>query len=328
MPSTSLRSRDRGATAGGGAQAPGRTAVPPPTGRARRRRSHGERHALWFVAPFVVLFLGTYVAPIVFALVKSLFRIQRDALGLGGTQEVFDPLFNYAYAVGDTAFLRSIGRVLLFGGVQVPVMLGLALAMALLIDSASARGKGFFRLAAFAPYAVPTVISALMWSFLYSRDRSPVNEVLATWGLQVDFLGQDLALWAVANVVTWGWTGYNMIIIYAALQTVPGEVVEAAKIDGASPWRIAWSVKVPLVRPALLLTAIFSIIGSAQLYNEPFVLQQGTGAIDARYTPIMAAQASLQAANYPYAAAQSVLLAVGVAALSVTFFRLTSRGAR
>lgn len=298
--------------------------VAPP---ARRPRSRTARYALWFVGPFFLLFLGMYVAPIGFAVYQSLFRVERDALGLGGTQMIFDPLANYLYAFGDPEFLQSIGRVLLFGLVQVPVMLILALVIALLIDSASARGKGFFRLASFAPYAVPTVISALMWSFLYSPYNSPVNALLGVFGLNVDFLGENLALWSVANVVTWGWTGYNMIIIYAALQGVPGEVLEAAKIDGASPFRIAWNIKVPLVRPAILLTAVFSIIGSAQLYNEPFVLQQSTGAIDASYTPIMAAQSSLQAANYPYAAAQSVILAVAVAALSILFFRLTSRRA-
>jgi multiple sugar transport system permease protein len=293
----------------------------------RRPRSRTARYAVWFVGPFVLLFLAMYVAPIGFAIYKSLFRVQRDALGLGGTQEVFDPLANYAYAFGDSAFLTSIGRVLLLGVVQVPVMLALALGIALLIDSASARWKGFFRLSSFAPYAVPTVLSALVWSFLYASDSSPLNAALGMFGLDVNLLSENLALWAVANVVTWGWTGYNMIIIYAALQGVPGEVLEAARLDGASAFRTAWSVKIPLVRPAILLTTIFSIIGSAQLYNEPFVLKQSTGAIDASFTPIMAAQASLQSANYPYAAAQSVILAVGVAVLSVLFFRLTSRRA-
>ncbi|GAA1737525.1 sugar ABC transporter permease [Isoptericola hypogeus] len=291
----------------------------------RRRPSRTARYALWFVAPFVVLFAGVYVAPICYAVYQSLFRIERDALGLTPPTEVLDPLFNYSAALQDSAFLASLGRVLLFGVVQVPVMLGFALALALLIDSASARGKGFFRLASFAPYAVPTVVSALMWSFLYSPTNSPLNQLLEPTGITVDFLGTQLTLWSVANVVTWGWTGYNMIIIYAALQGIPGEVLEAAKLDGASPWRIAWNVKVPLVRPAILLTAVFSIIGSAQLYNEPFVLSSSTGTIGPQYTPLMAAQSSITAANYPYAAAQSVILAVGVAALSVVFFRLTSR---
>ncbi|CAM3384188.1 carbohydrate ABC transporter permease [Isoptericola cucumis] len=296
--------------------------------RAARRapgRPRTARYALWFVAPFVVLFVGVYVAPICYAIYQSLFRIERDPLGLTPPTEVLDPLFNYAAVLQDAAFVASLGRVLLFGAVQVPLMLGFALALALLIDSASARGKGFFRLASFAPYAVPTVVSALMWSFLYSPTNSPINRLLEPAGITVDFLGADLTLWSVANVVTWGWTGYNMIIIYAALQGIPGEVLEAARLDGASPWRTAWHVKVPLVRPAILLTAVFSIIGSAQLYNEPFVLSSSTGTIGPQYTPLMAAQSSITAANYPYAAAQSVVLALGVAVLSVLFFRLTSR---
>ncbi|MGW8565601.1 carbohydrate ABC transporter permease [Isoptericola sp. NPDC055881] len=305
---------------------PGRASTPAPVPpRARRPRSRTSRVALRFVAPFVLLFAAVYVAPICYAVYQSLFRIERDALGLTPPTEVFDPWFNYAAALHDAGFVASLGRVLLFGAVQVPVMLGFALGLALLIDSASARGKGFFRLASFAPYAVPTVVSALMWSFLYSPTGSPINQLLAPTGLTVDFLGTELTLWSVANVVTWGWTGYNMIIIYAALQGIPGEVLEAARLDGASPWRTAWHVKVPLVRPAILLTAVFSIIGSAQLYNEPFVLSSSTGTIGPKFTPLMAAQSSITAANYPYAAAQSVILAVGVAVLSVLFFRLTSR---
>lgn len=303
----------------------GAPALAPSPAPVRRARSRTARYALWFVVPFVVLFVGVYVAPICYAVYQSLFRIERDALGLTPPTEVFDPLFNYSAVLQDSAFLASLGRVLLFGVVQVPLMLGFALALALLIDSASARGKGFFRLASFAPYAVPTVVSALMWSFLYSPTNSPINRLLEPTGITVSFLGADLTLWSVANVVTWGWTGYNMIIIYAALQGIPGEVLEAARLDGASPWRIAWHVKVPLVRPAILLTAVFSIIGSAQLYNEPFVLSSSTGTIGPQYTPLMAAQSSITAANYPYAAAQSVILAAGVAVLSVLFFRLTSR---
>ncbi|CAL9387231.1 ABC transporter permease [Streptomyces sp. DH-12] len=309
------------------------TGGPPPADGARpvpggpRRSRSGALRPLLFCAPFIVLFLGMYVAPIVYAVVKSLYTVQRSGLGLTAPTEEFDPLGNYLRVFDDGAFLSSLGRVALFGVVQVPLMLGAALVLALLIDSRSARGKGFFRLSSFLPYAVPGVSAALIWSFMYSPQSSPINRMLEPAGVSIPFFDGDLVLWSVANIVTWSWTGYNMIIIYAALQSIPAEVLEAARMDGASAVRIAWSIKVPAVRGALVLTAVFSIIGSAQLYNEPVVLQPvSDGAVSSTFTPIMSAQSAIAAGNYPYAAAQSVLLAVLVGVVSFVFFTFTARG--
>lgn len=297
-----------------------------PAGRNSRRRT--LRTAMLFLAPFVSLFILMYLVPMGFAFVQSLFRLKRSGLGLSAPTLSFDPLANYSRLLTDSDFLSSLGRVLLFGAIQVPVMLGLALFLALLIDSRSARFKGFFRLAAFLPYAVPGVIAAVMWSFLYSPVTSPVNAFLQQhFGFSLPFFSDSWVLWSVANIVTWGWTGYNMLIIYSSLQTVPADILEAARLDGASSWRIAWSIKIPMVRPALILTTIFSIIGSAQLYNEPTVLQPlSSGSISQSFTPLMSAQAQAAAQNYPYAAAQAVVIAVLVGVLSLVFFRLTSRG--
>lgn len=305
------------------------TGTQPPEGKPRhpRRRSRPWLSPVLFCAPFVVLFAAMYIAPIVYAAFESLYTVKRSGLGLTAPTKVFDPLANYARALDDGAFLDSLGRVALFGVVQVPLMLGAALLLALLIDSRSARGKGFFRLSSFLPYAIPGVSAALVWSFMYSSQSSPINRLLDPVGISIPFFDGDLVLWSVANIVTWSWTGYNMIIIYAALQSIPAEVLEAAKVDGASAVRIAWSIKVPAVRGALVLTSVFSIIGSAQLYNEPAVLQPvSEGAVSSAFTPIMSAQNAVAAGNYPYGAAQSVLLAVLVGVVSFAFFKLTSRG--
>ncbi|WP_223694964.1 carbohydrate ABC transporter permease [Leifsonia poae] len=303
------------------------TVAPPPERQKKRHTTLGWRAPLLFLGPFVVLFAAMYIAPIVYAAISSLFVVKRSGLGLTAPTQVFEPFANYAQAFTDKDFVASLGRVALFGVVQVPVMLGLALVLALLIDSKSARGKGFFRLSSFLPYAIPGVSAALVWSFMYSTQSSPINHLLEPLGIQLPFFDQGTVLWSVANIVTWSWTGYNMIIIYAALQSIPAEVLEAAKIDGASPLRIAWSVKIPMVRSAIVLTAVFSIIGSAQLYNEPTVLQPiSGGSVSSTFTPIMSAQAAVAAGNYPYAAAQSVILAVFVGVISFLFFRLTSKG--
>lgn len=305
----------------------------PSTPSAGTRKSASAAALRWrtpmlFLAPFLLLFIGMYVLPIAFAIAQSLFTLKRDGLGLTAPTLNFDPLANYARVFGDTEFTASLGRVLLFGVVQVPLMLGVALLLALLIDSKSARAKGFFRLSSFLPFAVPGVVAAVMWSFLYSPVTSPINGFLQdSFGFSIPFFSDGLALWSVANVVTWCWTGYNMLIIYSALQTIPAETLEAAKLDGASAVRMAWSIKIPMVRPAIILTTVFSIIGSAQLFNEPTVLKSiSGGAITSTFTPLMAAQASVAAQNYPYAAAQSVVLAVLVGVLSWAFFRITSQG--
>ncbi|MFE7624805.1 carbohydrate ABC transporter permease [Streptomyces sp. NPDC057509] len=311
--------------------APGAVAAAPPGARAsgrpvRHRPLSRAAKPLLFCAPFLVLFAGMYLAPIIYAAVSSLSTIRRSGLGLTAPTKVFDPLGNYTRALHDDAFIGSLGRVALFGVVQVPVMLGLALGLALLLDAKSARGKGFFRLAGFLPYAVPGVSAALIWSFMYSPLSSPVNRFLAHAGVDVPFFDSDVVLWSVANIVTWSWAGYNTIIIYAALQSIPAEVLEAARVDGAGAFRTAWSIKVPAVRGALVLTTVFSVIGSAQLFNEPAVLQPvSAGSISSAFTPIMSAQSAVAAGNYPYAAAQSVILALLVGVVSITFFKITGR---
>ena len=143
-----------------------------------RSRSHaGSRYpraVAFFVLPFGVLFTLFYLAPIGYAIVQSLYVVQRTGT-FGPAREVFGGLAQYERVFTDGPFWQSMGRVLVFGVVQVPVMLGLALVLALLLDSGLVRGKRFFRLAFFVPYAVPGVVAAIMWGFLYSPDLSPFS---------------------------------------------------------------------------------------------------------------------------------------------------------
>ncbi|MGW6507236.1 carbohydrate ABC transporter permease [Streptomyces niveus] len=296
--------------------------APAPIGRPGVRRSRARAGAV-LLAPFLVLFLWVYVLPIGFALYQSLFRQERSGLGLRAPRRVFAGLDNYSRVLSDDAVLSGVGRVLLFGVVQVPVMLGLALILALLLDSAVVRFSRFLKLAFFLPYAVPGVIAAILWAYLYLPSFSPLRGLL-----DIDFLAPGTVLWSTANVVTWSWTGYNVIIIYTALQAVPRELYEAARMDGASPWRINIGIKIPLVRPALVLTGLFSVIGALQLFNEPSVIRAITTNVTSTYTPAMAAYQSAFGANdYHYAAAIAVLLALTTCVLSFLFFTLTKRRA-
>ena len=220
-------------------------------------------------------------------------------------------------------FWTSVLRVLLFGIVQVPVMLGLALLFALLLDSPLVKGKKFFRLAYFMPYAIPGVIAAIMWGFLYSPSLSPFSAVTSS----VPFLSGNLVLWSIANIVTWVYIGYNMLIIYSSLLSIPTEIYEAAKLDGANNWQVAWQIKIPLVIPAIILTAIFSIIGTLQLLAEPQTLRSFSSAISSTYTPNLAVYTTASVPNYNLAAAFSVVLALATFALSFVFLKVTQRRA-
>ena len=273
-----------------------------------------------FVLPFALLFAMFYLAPIVFAIWQSLLVVEREGT-YGQAHEVFGGLAQYALVFQSEPFWTSVGRVLLFGIVQVPVMLGLALLFALLLDSPLVRGKRFFRLAFFVPYAVPGVIAAIMWGFLFSPNLSPFTALTQN----VDFLGADLVLWSIANVVTWVFVGYNMLIIYSSLLAIPQEVYEAARLDGAGQARIAWSIKIPLIRPAILLTAVFSIIGTLQLLAEPQVFASFSSAVTSTYTPNMTIYATASVPNQSLAAAYSVVLALATFVLSFTFLKITQR---
>lgn len=290
--------------------------------RAPRSKVQHKGAILFFVTPFVLLFILFYLVPIGYAVWKSLLIVEREGT-FGEATEVFGGLAQYALVFQNEAFWTSVGRVLLFGIVQVPVMLGLALLFALLLDSPLLKGKRFFRLAFFVPYAVPGVIAAIMWGFLYSPNLSPFTVLTGN----VDFLSAELVLWAIANVVTWVFVGYNMLIIYSALLAIPSEMYEAARLDGAGQFRIAWSIKIPMVRPSLVLTAILSIIGTLQLLAEPQVFRSFSSAVTSTYTPNMTIYATSAIPNVSLAAAFSVVLALATFVLSFTFLRITRRKA-
>lgn len=279
-----------------------------------------------FIAPFGLLFIMFFLVPIAYAVYQSLFRSQRSGLGLGAPTVSFDGLGNYASVLRDHSFYEGVGRVLLLGIVQVPLMLGMALLLALLLDSVVVRFKAFFRIAFFIPYAIPGIVGALVWGFLYFPQLSPIVQGLHAIGIPADFLGANSILWSMANIITWEYTGYNMLIIVAALQAIPTELYEAARLDGCTGINIARYIKVPMVAPALVLTCIFSIIGTLQIFTEPQVLTQISNSITSTYTPNLYAYfTAFSNNNYYYTAALSVVLAVVSFILSFGFLRLTQR---
>ena len=166
-------------------------------------------------------------------------------------------------------------------------MLGIALLVALALDSGRLYGKAFFRISIFLPYAVPAVVATLMWGFMYGTRFGLVGDINDAFGVTLpDPLSADLVLASIGNIVTWEFVGYNMLIFYSALRVIPHSLYEAAEIDGAGQFRVITAIKLPAIRGALVIATIFSIIGSFQLFNEPNILQSWRrNAITTDFTP-------------------------------------------
>ncbi len=289
--------------------APARAQGPGGTARSRiGERPHKPDWRGWkFMGPFVLVFAFVFVLPVLYAIYLSLYEKRM----IGGN--VFVGLANYVRLLKDGQFWSSVGRVALFTVVQVPIMLFLAALMALALDSLKLHGTRFFRITTFLPYAVPAVVAALMWGFIYGTKYGMVGSLNQWLGTHIDVLQPSVLLAAIGNINTWEFTGYNMLIFYSSLSTVPHSLYEAAAIDGASEWQIVRSIKVPELKSSLVITVIFSIIGSFQLFNEPSVLQTMVpgNAITTYYTPNMYAyNLSFMGGQSNYAAALAIVMAI------------------
>jgi len=292
-----------------------------------RRKPLKQRLTLTvLLVPFVLFFAAFFVLPIGYAIVDSLFTVRSSGLGFGAPEKIFVFFENYARALATPSFVESIGRVLLFAVIEVPLMVVFSLVLALLLESGKAHFPRVFRVIYFMPYGVPGVIASLLWGFLYVPSTSPVLQILSNFGLDFTPLGGDSVLFAIANIALWGFAGYNMLIIVASLQSVPGELYEAARIDGAGEFAIIRHIKLPLLRPTIVLVTVFTIIGTLQLFVEPLVLKPLTTAINSDFTPNLAAYNQAFAQSNPnLAAAMAVIVALIAFVFSFGFLKLVNR---
>jgi multiple sugar transport system permease protein len=277
-----------------------------------RRQERRDWRGWAFVAPFMIVFLAMIVAPVIYALYLSLFRQQL----IGGNAFVgFD---NYVHVFTDTKFWESFGRVTLFLIVQVPIMLALSLLAALALDSARLHGSSFFRIAIFLPYAVPGVVAALIWGFIYGDQFGLTASVNSLLGIHLQPFSPSWILGSIGNIVTWEFMGYNMLIFYAALRVISPELYEAAEIDGAGAIRTVFSIKIPALRGAIVIATVFSIIGSFQLFNEPNLLKPlAPNAISSFFTPNMYAyNLSFAGQQFNYAATVAIVMGVITAVIA------------
>jgi multiple sugar transport system permease protein len=295
---------------------------------ARRRiPGSGGRTAAIFLTPFFALFAIAMVAPVIYAICLSFFAEKRSGLGFGGAETVFVGFENYADVLGSETFIGGFVRLFFYCLMYIPLMLGSALVFALLLDAVVTVAKRAFQLFLFLPHAVPGVIAALIWAYLYTPGVSPIVSTLAAGGIQIDFLSVHMVLPSIVNIAVWEWTGYNVIVLFTALQAVPRDILEAARVDGASELRAALSIKAPLILPAFGVTLLFTVIGTLQLFTEPLIISKATTAVTSTWVPNMwAYDAAFNRNNLPQAAAASIILALLAGLLSWVVTRFSSKG--
>jgi multiple sugar transport system permease protein len=272
-----------------------------------------------FVSPFAIVFVLFLIAPLAYAFYLSLFT---KGLATGTT---FSGLGNYIQAFTDPLFLSGVWFVVRFAIVLIPVQMAVSLAAALVLDALTSKFATLSRLFIFLPYAIPAVIGALMWGFLYSPNFGPLQQIAGIFGAQApNLLAHGTVFYGLLNVVTWQWSGYYMIIIYAALQGIDPALYDAAHIDGANSWQIAFRVKVPLVTSSLMLILVFALIGTLQFFTEPEILQTvSNGSITPEFTPnIYAYTLAFSYGQFNYASAISFALGlvVFIAVYAFMFF--------
>jgi multiple sugar transport system permease protein len=297
------------------------TAIRVAAGRAARRGgpkptmwiNRRDRRGFLFIVPFLVAFLLFMVAPLGYAIYTSLYTSRI----IGGT--VFSGASNYTQTLQSDEFWSGVVRVVIYAAIQIPVMLAIAFFFATIFDLGVARFGRLFRTIFFVPFAVPAVVGAIMWAFLLEPQFGPFTQAASAAGVHnVNFFSSSLMLPSIIVIVIWEWTGYNMVILYTALRSVPRDVIEAAILDATPVWKIILRVKLPMVRPAIVLLVFLNLIGALQLFTEPLILQYfQMQAISNNYTPTLYIYyTGVGGAQYNLAAAAAVILGAVIVVIS------------
>ncbi len=283
----------------------------------RRRRSawiqRRDRRGIWFVVPFGVGFVLFMVVPLAYAIYTSLYTSRI----IGGT--VFTGASNYTQTLQSGQFWSGVVRVIIFAAIQIPLMLLIAFFFACVFDLGVAKFGRTFRTIFFIPFAIPAVVGAVMWTFLLEPQFGPMVHLANVFGFSgTNFFSPSLILPSIIVIVIWEWTGYNMVILYTALKSVPRDGVEAAILDDTPLWKIIVRIKLPMVRPAIVMLIFLNTIGALQLFTEPQILEYfQQGAISLNYTPaVYMYNTAIAADQTNLAAAMAIILAVVIVIIS------------
>jgi len=232
--------------------------------------------AWWFVGPALVVIAVFFILPLLAAFALSLTDF--DIYALADLSNLrFVGVRNYLQLLETPLFWHALGNTLYFVVVGVPLSIAMSLGTALLLHSRLARCKGLFRTALFAPVVTTLVAVAVIWRYLFNTRYGFLNYVLSQVGIDpVDWLGDPhWAMPAIIIFAVWKNFGYNMIILLAGLQSIPEELYEAARMDGASYLHRFLHVTLPMLSPLLVMVSILTVAGYFQMFAEPYVMTQG-----------------------------------------------------
>lgn len=275
-----------------------------------------DRHlGLLLVTPAVLLLAGVALYPIAATLWLSLHRSilvfhEHRFIGLG----------NWSTLAADARFWSSLRTTLLFVATAVSLELVLGLSFALLLH-APFRGRGVVRAAVLVPWAIPTVVAARLWSWLFNPDHGLLTALLADEG--ANWLGTPGTALAAAIVVdVWKTTPFVALILLAGLQSIPPELTRAAQLDGARWPRIFWSITLPLLRPALAVAAVFRGLDAMRVFDAVYVLTGGGPANTTETLSIYAYKTLMRSGDFGYGSTIAVATFACVAILAALYLRL------
>jgi raffinose/stachyose/melibiose transport system permease protein len=276
-----------------------------------------------FLLPSLGLFVLLVLVPIVLAAYTSAFRWN----GLGPPTD-FVGLDNYTRLLRDKVFLGDLRRGLILVVLSITVQLPLALAMAMLLNQRM-RGRTVYRLLFFAPYVLSEVITGVLFTMVFSPNHGLVNGTLGLVGLgdlgTTWLADRSIVLYSVFFVITWKYFGFHMILYLAGRQNVPPELIEAATIDGGSPWQIFRHVTLPLLGPTIRISVFLSVIGAIQLFDLVWVLTGG-GPVNASETmAVTMFQTGFRRTEIGYASAISVAMFLISLAFALAYQRTVMR---
>jgi lactose/L-arabinose transport system permease protein len=271
------------------------------------RRRTGTAYG--FLAPYLLIFAAFWIWPIIYSFWLSFLATRR-------LPWTFNPEATWGRLFQDPAFLNALKNTLIILVVQVPIMLALATVLAVILNSTLLKARGLMRFAFFAPVVVGEVAYAAVFRLMFQVDRGIVSKTLESVGLEAfDWFSSPTGSMAVIIMaVTWRWAGYNAIIILSGLQSIPDDVYEAATLDRVSPVKQFFFITLPLLKPVLLFCIVLSIIGTMQLFAEPFLITNRGGPGGATETlGLFLYRQGFTVLNFGYASA----VAYSIAALAV-----------
>ncbi|KJV36542.1 carbohydrate ABC transporter permease [Luteibacter yeojuensis] len=284
--------------------------------------------AAWvFITPALIVLGLFFLLPVVAALVLSV--TDYDLYALADIRNLrFVALENYWTLLQRPLFWSALGHTVYFVVVGVPLSLGASLGAAMLLNSPLARFKPFFRTALFAPVVTTVVAVAVIWRYLFNTKYGLVNYTLDSIGMPtVDWLGDPH--WAMPTIIlfaVWKNFGYNMIIFMAGLQAIPGDLYEAARIDGASAWAQFRHITLPMLKPTMVMVGILTVSGYFQLFAEPYVMTEGGPLQSTTSVLYLMYEEGFKWWNLGSASAVAFILFVIMFVVTAAMLRLSKRG--